>query len=99
MLLGSWERLREPDAIVIDKAGYLLLFPGEPLQIGRTLELNDHKAVIVGISDASAPFLSYPIIHTRYSQAINFVGRERNQLSYLLAKSATGVDPQEDARR
>jgi putative ABC transport system permease protein len=95
MLLGSWERLREPDAIVIDKAGYLLLFPGEPLEIDRTLELNDHKAVIVGISDASAPFLSYPIIHTRYSQAINFVGRERTQLSYVLAKSARDVNPQE----
>jgi len=99
MLLGSWERLREPDAIVIDKAGYLLLFPDEPLRIDRTLELNDHKAVIVGISDASAPFLSYPIIHTRYSQAINFVGRERTQLSYVLAKSASGVSPKEVTRR
>ena len=95
MLLGSWERLREPDAIVIDKAGYLLLFPDEPLQIDRTLELNDHKAVIVGISDASAPFLSNPIIHARYSQAVNFVGRERTQLSYVLAKSAPGVTPEE----
>src|SRR6516225_1628894 len=95
MLLGSWERLREPDAIVIDKAGYLLLFPDEPLQIDRTLELNDHKAVIVGISDASAPFLSNPIIHARYSQAINFVGRERTQLSFVLVKSAPGVNPQE----
>jgi len=99
MLLGSWERLREPDAIVIDKAGYLLLFPGEPLQIDRTLELNDHKAVIVGISDASAPFLSYPIIHTRYSQAINFVGRERTQLSYVLAKLASGVNPEDVTHR
>ena len=95
MLLGSWQRLREPDAIVIDNAGYLLLFPGEPLQIDRALELNDHKAVIVGISDASAPFLSNPIIHARYSQAINFVGRERTQLSYVLAKSKTGVNPKE----
>jgi len=95
MLLGSWERLREPDAIVIDKAGYLLLFPDEPLQIDRMLELNDHKAVIVGISDASAPFLSNPIIHTRYSQAVNFVGRERTQLSYVLAKSAPGVTQEE----
>ena len=95
MLLGSWERLREPDAIVIDKAGYLLLFPDEPLQIDRTLELNDHKAVIVGISDASAPFLSNPIIHARYSQAVNFVGRERTQLSYVLAKSAPGATPDE----
>ena len=95
MLVGSWERLREPDAIVIDKAGYLLLFPDEPLQIDRTLELNDHKAVIVGISDASAPFLSNPIIHTRYSQAVNFVGRERTQLSYVLAKSVPDVNPEE----
>ncbi len=99
MLLGSWERLREPDAIVIDKAGYLLLFPGEPLQIDRTLEMNDHKAVIVGISDASAPFLSYPIIHARYSQAVNFVGRERTQLSYVLARSSPGVSAEEVARR
>jgi putative ABC transport system permease protein len=34
MLLGSWERLREPDSVVIDKAGYILLFPGEPLELG-----------------------------------------------------------------
>jgi putative ABC transport system permease protein len=95
MLMGSWERLREPDAVVVDKAGYLLLFPDEPLQVDRTLELNDHKAVIVGISDASAPFLSVPIIHARYSQAINFVGRERTQLSFVLVKSAHGVNPQE----
>jgi putative ABC transport system permease protein len=99
LILGSWERLREPDAIVLDKAGYILLFPGEPLQIDRTLELNDHKAVIVGISDASAPFLSNPVIHTRYSQAVNFVGRERTQLSYVLVKAATGVHPQEVTRR
>jgi len=28
MLLGSWQRLQEPDSIVIDNAGYILLFPG-----------------------------------------------------------------------
>src|SRR2546425_10627254 len=50
MLLGSWERLREPDSVVIDKAGYVLLYPGEPLQVDRAIELNDHKATIVGIS-------------------------------------------------
>src|SRR4030095_6032998 len=41
MVLGSWERLREPDSIVIDKAGYILLFPGEPLVLDRILEVND----------------------------------------------------------
>lgn len=99
MLLGSWERLREPDAVVIDKAGYALLFPDEQLQLDRTLEVNDHKATIVGISDASAPFVSWPVMHTRYSQAVNFVGRERTQLSYVLVKSQPGVDPLELCRR
>jgi putative ABC transport system permease protein len=91
MLMGSWERLREPDSVVIDKAGYILLFPGEPLQLGRTLELNDHKVTIVGISDASAPFVSWPVLHARYSLAVNFVGHERTELSYVLVQPAAGV--------
>src|SRR4029450_11697444 len=85
----------EPDGTLIDKAGYDLIFPGESLQLNRTVELNDHKANIVGISDASAPFLSWPVIHTRYSQAINFVGRERTQLSYVLVHPRAGVDARE----
>ena len=99
MLLGSWERLREPDSVIIDKAGYVLLFPDEPLQVDRTVELNDHKANIVGISDASAPFVSWPVIHTRYSQAVNFVGRERTQLSYVLVQPQPGVSAQELTQR
>jgi len=99
MVLGSWERLREPDSIVIDKAGYALLFPDEPMQVDRTIEINDHKANIVGISDASAPFVSWPVIHTRYSQAVNFVGRERTQLSYVLVQPQPGVSAQELTQR
>jgi putative ABC transport system permease protein len=91
MLLGSWERLREPDSIIVDKAGYILLFPDEPLALGRTLEMNDHRVTIVGISDASAPFASLPVMHTRYSEAINFLGRERTQLSFIIARPAAGV--------
>jgi putative ABC transport system permease protein len=99
MLLGSWERLREPDSVVLDKAGYVLLFSDEPLELGRTLELNDHKVTIVGISDPPAPFLSFPIIHTRYSEAVNFVGRERTQLSYVLVKPQPGVNAEELCKR
>ena len=99
MLLGSWQRLREPDSIVVDNAGYILLFPDQPLQLERELEMNDHKVRIVGISDASAPFLSNPVVHTRYSQAINFVGRERTQLSYVLVRPQPGVGAEEVCRR
>ena len=99
MLLGSWQRLQEPDSIVIDNAGYILLFPGEPLELDRELEMNDHKVRIVGISDASAPFLSNPVIHTRYSEAVNFVGHERTELSYVLVRSQPGVNAEEVCRR
>jgi putative ABC transport system permease protein len=99
MLMGSWERLREANSIVIDKAGYLLLYPGEELELGRILELNDQKVTIVGISDASAPFVSFPVIHARYSEAVNFQGRERNQLAYVLVRAQTGLTPEALARR
>src|SRR6516225_8430580 len=95
MLLGSWERLREPDSVIIDQAGYVLLFPDQPLTLGRTLEMNDHLVTIVGISDVPAPFVSLPVMHTRYSQAINFVGRVRTQLSFIIARPDAGVSPSE----
>jgi len=91
MLSGSWERLREPDSVVIDQAGYILLFPDQPLSLGRALEMNDHRVTIVGISDVPAPFVSLPVMHTRYSEAINFLGRERTQLSFIIARPQAGV--------
>jgi putative ABC transport system permease protein len=99
ILLGSWQALREPDTVVLDKAGYVLLFPGEPLAISRTLEINDHFVRIVGISDASAPFASFPILHARYSEVLNFVGPERSQLSFVLARPSPGVTPAELTQR
>jgi putative ABC transport system permease protein len=99
MVMGTWESLREPDAIVIDRAGYLLLFPGEPLELGRTLEMNDHLVRVVGISEASAPFATFPIIHARYSEALNFLGRERSQMAFVLVRGETGVPLDELTRR
>ncbi len=93
MLMGSWERLREPNSVVVDEAGYVLLFPGAPLALGRTLEMNDHRVTIVGISNAAAPFASLPVMHARYSEAIDFLGRERTQLSFIIARPAPGITP------
>jgi len=99
MVMGSWESLREPDAIVIDRAGYMLLFPGEPLKLDRTLEMNDHLVRIAGISEASASFSSFPIIHARYSEAVHFLGRERSQMAFVLARPQAGVSPEELTQR
>jgi putative ABC transport system permease protein len=99
MLMGRKEDLKLANSVLIDKAGYELLYPGEPLELGRRLEMNDHVATIVGISDAEAPFVSFPVIHARYSEAVNFQGKERNQLSYVLVRSKPGVGAEMLARR
>jgi putative ABC transport system permease protein len=99
MIHGHWQDLRRPDSVIIDRAGYRLLYPGEPERLGRSIELNDHRVTIVGISDASAPFVSFPVMHARYSEAVQFQGRERNQLSYVLVKPDPGVTPEELCRR
>jgi putative ABC transport system permease protein len=91
MILGSVESLRQPDAVIIDIAGYHFFFPGQPVQLGKTFEINDHRAKVVGIVDASAPFTTFPVFYSRYSQALNFVGRERKMLSFALVGSAPGV--------
>jgi len=90
--LGRLEDLREPDAILIDYAGYRYFWPDGELTLDRTLEMNDRRVKIVGIVDASAPFATFPVVFSRYSQAVLFVGRERNQMSFVLAKAAAGVE-------
>ena len=99
MLAGSVDALRQPDAIIIDDMGYESLFPGEPCQLGRTLELNDRRAVIVGICKPRPPFQTFPIIYAKYSDATRFVGRERNAVTFVLASPLPGVTLAELSRR
>jgi putative ABC transport system permease protein len=99
VVLGSLANLREPDGVMIDEEGYKYLWPGEPLRLGRVLEMNDHRAVIVGICKASATFQTFPIFYTRYHQALQFVPQERKVMSAVLVQAEEGVDPHEVCRR
>jgi putative ABC transport system permease protein len=93
MVTGDLNDLRKPDAFVIDTAGYQYMWPGEPVKLGQVVEMNDHRAVLVGVCKASAPFQTLPIVYTRYSLAGEFALRERNLMSFVLAKARTGVLP------
>lgn len=94
VVLGDVNDLRQPDAIMMDRAGYGYFFPGEPLRLGRVLELNDRRARIVAISDAAPPFVTFPVCHARYSVAVNFQGQERNTMTAVLVKVRPGHDPE-----
>jgi len=99
MVLGDLESLREPDAVFLDRFGYSYFFPGQPFRLGGILEMNDRRARIAGITDASAPFVTFPVVYTRYSCALTFAGQERNTLSMVLAEPEPGLEPRDLARR
>jgi putative ABC transport system permease protein len=95
VFMGSIAALRTPDAVIIDDAGYKRIWPGEPFRLGRVFEMNDHRAVVVGITKASRTFQSFPIVYTRYSQAVRFAPPERKVLSFILAQPKPDVPPEE----
>lgn len=99
MIEGSIEDLRAPDAVIMDIVGYRKLWPGEPFKRGRIIEMNDRRAVIVGLAKARKTFQSFAVVYTRYSQAIRFAPPERKVLSFVLAEPAPGVAAAELAGR
>jgi putative ABC transport system permease protein len=108
MLAGSLSDLRRQDAIIVNDVGAntRLVKPSPvpggrpvPLRIGDTLEINDHRAVVVGICRISRTFQSQPVVYTTYSRATTFAPRERKLLSFVLVKAQAGLDPQTLTRR
>ena len=68
LLMGKLGDLQLADAVIVDEAGFHYMWPNEPLQIGKTLEMNDRRAVIVGIFRASHTFQTQPIVFTRLAR-------------------------------
>ena len=101
MLLGRIGDLQIPDAILVDEAGFHQMWPGEPLHTGKVIEMNQRRAVVVGVYRASQTFMTMPIIYTRFSQATLFVPpTPTGRLTpFVLAKAQPGVDPEELAPR
>lgn len=99
ILRGDLADLRRPNAVFLDKAGHESLWPGEPLTVGREIEMNDRRAVVVGICETSAPFQSFPVVIATYSQATQLVARERKQLSFVVGAPVAGVTPAEACAR
>ncbi|MFN5973137.1 MAG: ABC transporter permease [Planctomyces sp.] len=99
MLQGLQSDRRRPDGVILDFDGYRQLFPGEPVRVGRVLDMNDRRAVVVGICRVTPPFQTFPVIYTRYSQAVQFMPPQRNTLSFILAKAEPGRQPQELSQR
>ena len=100
MLEGRVEDLRRSDAVIVDLDGARekLGLPGPdgkpiPLKVGDTLELNDRRAIVVGIAKTTRTFQSQPVVYTTYNRAMLYAPRERKLLSFILVKAKPSQDP------
>jgi putative ABC transport system permease protein len=99
LLAGSLQDLQLPDGIFVDSDGAhgRLAYPTaeggrRDLQIGDTLELNDHHAAVAGIFHGPKTFASTPVVYATYDRAKAFLPSERKYLSYILVKLQPGAD-------
>jgi putative ABC transport system permease protein len=107
MLTGRLEDLRRSDGVIVDIEGAttkLAKAPAQdgkpvPLAIGDTLELNDRRAIVVGIAKTTRTFQSQPVLYTTYNRALQYAPRERKLLSFVLVKAKPGQNIGELTRR
>jgi putative ABC transport system permease protein len=65
----------------------------------RVIEVNDHRAVIVGVCDVSANFETLPIMYTTYDQAKHIVEPGQKSMAFILVRGVQGTPPSELSRR
>lgn len=110
MVEGTLADLRRAEGVIVDEVGARTRLaripegpdgkpiPGAkpvPLKVGDTLELNDKRAVVVGVCRVRRTFQSQPVLYTTYTRAMAFAPRERKLLSFVLAKATPGITPAE----
>ena len=100
MVAGRLEDLRQADAVVVDAdaARGRLCKRGPdgrdvPLALGDTLEINDRRAVVVGLCRISKPFYWNPVAFTAWSRAGLYQPATQRLLNLVLVRVAPGHDP------
>jgi putative ABC transport system permease protein len=59
MIIGKWDDIKNPNSIIMDKAGFQFIWPEEQPKIGKIVEINDTRVEVTGICDASPPFSNF----------------------------------------
>ena len=78
-----FEKPKESDEAYIERLRKLV-------QSAPEIEMNDHRAIIVGVCEATRTFQSNPVVYTLYSRAKQFIPMERKILSFILVQTGDG---------
>lgn len=94
MVLGEATSLLNPQSAIMDSSGFAFTWPGQPLSLGKYVELNDNRLVINGICDAPPTFLTFPIVYVSFDAAMEMTPPQRNKMPFVLVKAKVGQDIQ-----
>jgi putative ABC transport system permease protein len=89
---GSIDDLKSADTVMVDEQ-YLKKLG--VTAIGQTVEINQHRARIVGFTKDVRSFTTNPRIFTSFKNALNYGRMAEDQTSYILVKAAADVDLQQ----
>jgi putative ABC transport system permease protein len=91
VIQGSVADLELPDSVIIDEAYRNKLGVD---RIGDTVEVNDHRARVVGFTRDIRSFTTSPFVYTSYRNAQRYMDRVINadQTMYVLVKASPGAN-------
>lgn len=89
-VMGDPLTIRKPENAMMDTNGFYFTWPNEPLQLGKYIELNDHRLIINAICEIEPTFLTFPIVYVSYNTALEITPPQRNKLSFILVKAKPG---------
>ncbi len=96
LALPTW--LKPGDSVIeFDTADESI--PRRPMAIGDVLELNERRAVVVGLAETTPTFQNQPVLYTTYTQARQFAPPNRRTVSMILVKALEGTDVGQLQRR
>ncbi len=99
-LLGRPELLEGNIQNIYQESGFVVVKDAEfkkleNPRIGSELELNDHRAVIVGIAQVAVSGLyGTPTLYTTYERAVQYLPNPRFTISYVLVEPKSAADVQ-----
>ena len=95
MVIGDPLAVQKPQTAMMDQNGYFFTWPGQPLQVGKQIELNDNRLTIGAVCDVMPTFFTFPIMYVSYNTVLEITPPTRNKLPFILVKAAPGEDVQQ----
>jgi putative ABC transport system permease protein len=89
LVQGSIDALAEPDAVIVDE---LYLGKLGIRGIGDTVEINDRRARVVGLTRGIRTFTTTPAVFTSFKRALDYAQLPADRTLYLLVRTAPSAD-------